>query len=390
MTYYPSGKKLPYQEAEAIYQKTEEYDKAIEILEKNHVVLINGEPGLGKTTLAYKLANEFAGRHYHLEIVGGENSHLNIIRACHGEDNVLLLLDDAFGYEEYLENLGTPLGNNFEQIISQLSNSNGRVKVIMTSRQNVLARVADNTKLSTNILSRYLVLIPFSTSSSNVDVLKAHFAYLQINSYIADAVFEIQSLFETFENLYHVRSFAYAFCKLEERPSRQTILTILEETRPSLYIKWIEKQPVYIQLFLVVLWLITDVNQFAIETHVQNIFNVISHCIALPAISGFSKEYDASLRGLLESDRVLLRRNNIIDFVHPTLKIAVARFFENIPNKQEFIICAVDSLSGHDNPLAQSVAVYLAIRCLDDDNRYEKLSRSSDLPQFLCPTETRV
>ena len=75
----------------------------------------------------------------------------------------VLIVDDGFGYDKYQEKSGMGLGNNFEQLALQLKEANGRVKVLITSRQDVLAQACENTKLSSAILSAYLVPIPSVT-----------------------------------------------------------------------------------------------------------------------------------------------------------------------------------------------------------------------------------
>ena len=368
-----SGIKLPNQEVESLYQKTDQYDFAKCILQDKHMAVLSGEPGFGKTTLAYKLANELATQHYRFEF-GGDDSHLSILRACQNSDNVIFLVDDGFGYDKYQENSGMGLGNNFEQLALQLKEANGRVKVLITSRQDVLAHACENTKLSSSILSAYLVPIPFSTSDFNSIVLKAHLEYLKVKSDITKTVTATSSLMERFENLHHVHSFAYALSDLEENLSIDSYISILEKERPSLYAKWIEQQGLNIQLFLISLWLVSEVNRFASEIDVKYIFEALVDCVGLTASSGFSTHYSNALQNLLKTGRVGTRQGNIVDFIHPTLKIATAQFFESIPGNKGFISCATNLLANQDHPLTQSIMVYLAIHNLDDIEQLEKLS----------------
>ncbi len=370
------GIELPSQEVETIYQKTKEYDLAEELLEKNHIVVISGEPGYGKTTLAYKLANESVKQNLFFEELSGEDSYLNVLRACRGGENIIFLLDDAFGDEDNGANLGVTLGNNFELIVQQLQEAKGRVKVIITSRSNVVALIRAKTKLNAAALDNYLITLAFSSEDLYLRVLKTHLHYFGGNPELAIKIAEISPLYTLFENLYHVRNFSRQFIQIVE--DWETKLTsLLEETKPSLYGKWIEKQTPEVQLVLISLFLVLEVNQFARETEVRSLFDVMHSCLSLSSVPGLYHPYGGAIRNLYEQDRILRRRENILDFIHPTLKDATSRHFKSIIDNKKFLLNVVDALMKLDSPLSQSLAVYLTVYCLEGRDQFGMLSLAS-------------
>jgi DNA polymerase III delta prime subunit len=367
---------LPSQEVEVIYQKTKEYDLAEDLLRENHIVVISGEPGYGKTTLAYKLANELVKQKFLFEALSGEDSYLNVLRACRTRENNIFLLDDAFGYEENENNLGVTLGNNFEQIIQQLQEAKGRVKVIITSRSTVVALVRAKTKLSGATLDNCLITLAFSSEDLYLRVLEAHLKYFGGNPELAIKIAELSPLYSLFENLYHVRNFSRQFIQSVEGWETR-LISLVEETKPSLYGKWIEKQVPEVQLVLISLLLVLEVNQFAKETEIRSLFNVMYSCLSLPSVLGLYHPYGGALRNLYEQDRILRRRENILDFIHPTLKDATSRHFKSIIDNKDFLLNVVDSLMKLDSPLPQSLAVYLTINCLEGKDQFGMLSLAS-------------
>jgi DNA polymerase III delta prime subunit len=371
-----AGVELPSREVEAIYQKTKEYDSAEDLLRENHIVLISGEPGYGKTTLAYKLANELVKQHFLFEELSGEDSYLNVLRACRTGENIIFLLDDAFGHDDYGDNLGIALGNNFEQIVQQLQEAKGRVKVIITSRSNVVALVRAKTKLNAAALDSCLITIAFSSEDLYLKVLETHLFYFGGNPKFAVKIAAISPLSTLFENLYHVRNFSRQFIQIIEGWETR-LISLVEETKPSLYGKWIEKQAPEVQLVLISLFLVLEVNQFAKETEVGNLFNVLFSCASPPPITGFYHPYNGALRDLYEQDRILSRRENVLDFIHPTLKDATSRHFNSIIENKKFLSSVIDTLIKLDSPLPQSLAVYLTIYCLEGREQFEMLSLAS-------------
>jgi len=112
------------------------YEKAIEKLEKMHAVIISGIPGIGKTTLAEHLVLYYENQGY--EFFSIESSINEIENIYDAEKKQIFYFDDFLG-STFLEAID---GNNDAKILSfiyRISKDQNK-KFILTSRTNILNR----------------------------------------------------------------------------------------------------------------------------------------------------------------------------------------------------------------------------------------------------------
>lgn len=82
----------------SFYVVTNYYYTALRILEHNKLLLIHGEPGIGKTTLAELLVWKFLGQEYRLKFVSGSNLRdLEPILSVSNDEKEIIFLDDFLG-----------------------------------------------------------------------------------------------------------------------------------------------------------------------------------------------------------------------------------------------------------------------------------------------------
>lgn len=136
---------LPFQDIDLIFQKTTNYDLAADKLNENHLVLLVGEPGVGKSTIGRKLVNDFFDKKYGWDVIPNGN-YREVYKVCQDSAPMILLMDDPFG--DTVFNNNTSFGNSLFEITNQLNAANGKVKLIITTRRNVLSEVVKSTKLS--------------------------------------------------------------------------------------------------------------------------------------------------------------------------------------------------------------------------------------------------
>lgn len=107
----------------------------IERLEKEHVLIISGEPGIGKTTLAEYICKRYFADGYKIVIVNESylNNRMNILNP---EEKTLFLYDDFLG-SNYANSLS---GNNDRQLVEFLKEVQRQKnkRFVLTSRTNII------------------------------------------------------------------------------------------------------------------------------------------------------------------------------------------------------------------------------------------------------------
>lgn len=128
-----------------LYVPNERYSDALEILNNERFLVVIGEPGIGKTSLARMLTYELLSDDYQLVVIGGEIEDAETLWQT--ENKQVFYFDDFLG-SNYLELLGSKNGD------SKLVNFIKRVKedptkrLILTSRTTILNQAtAKYTKL---------------------------------------------------------------------------------------------------------------------------------------------------------------------------------------------------------------------------------------------------
>lgn len=116
------------------YVKTNEHHRALKKLEKLHALIITGEPGIGKTTLADHLCLNYAINGYQLCYI--EDSITEAEELFNKEKKQLFYFDDFLG-RNYLMALGRHEDSHVINFIKRISKSKNK-RFILTSRSTVL------------------------------------------------------------------------------------------------------------------------------------------------------------------------------------------------------------------------------------------------------------
>jgi uridine kinase len=117
-----------------LYAVTSNHDAALEILNNRRVVLISGEPGVGKTTLANHLCLGFIAEGFEYYKISEEIKEAESV--FNTESKQIFYFDDFLG-RNYLDALRGHEGNQVTQFIRRVSTSKNK-RLILTSRTTIL------------------------------------------------------------------------------------------------------------------------------------------------------------------------------------------------------------------------------------------------------------
>ncbi len=116
------------------YVVTSNHQSALKILNDLNVVIITGEPGIGKTTLADHLCLHYIAQDYsYLKI----SDDINEAESVFEQDNKQIFYFDDFLGRNYLDALGGHEGNQITQFIKRIA-SNRHKRFVLTSRSTIL------------------------------------------------------------------------------------------------------------------------------------------------------------------------------------------------------------------------------------------------------------
>jgi adenylate kinase family enzyme len=116
------------------YVKTAHHDRALAMLDELRVIILTGEPGIGKTTLAEQLCLQFAARGFTIVAISGEVRYGEEV--FDADSKQLFYFDDFLG-RNYLDALGGHEGNQIVQFIRRVRR-NPNKRFILTSRSTIL------------------------------------------------------------------------------------------------------------------------------------------------------------------------------------------------------------------------------------------------------------
>lgn len=117
-----------------LYVQTSFYKKSIDILDKNDVIIITGDPGVGKTTLSKMLVLFYLKKNYNVRY-SSDSSIKDIKKSIFkGKNKEVILIDDFLG-QHYLE-LKENYSKELKTLISHSKNCNK--KLILNSRITIM------------------------------------------------------------------------------------------------------------------------------------------------------------------------------------------------------------------------------------------------------------
>jgi adenylate kinase family enzyme len=158
----------------ARYAMTENHKKALAQLENLGVIIITGEPGIGKTTLANHLCLHYVAQSHHLAVISDDIKEAEDI--LDDDSKQIFYFDDFLG-RNYLDALNGHEGKKITQFIKRIARSPNK-KFVLTSRSTIL----NQGKLLIDVFSHAnLQRNEYEMKISSLsDIDKAHILYNQI------------------------------------------------------------------------------------------------------------------------------------------------------------------------------------------------------------------
>lgn len=162
------------------YIKTDSHEKALEIINEKHVLLISGEPGIGKTTLAENLCLFFASKDY--EFIDIEESLSEAENVYVRGKKQIYYFDDFLG-SNYFEVIENKKDSHIIKFIERIKNDNTK-RFILTSRTNILnsgilcSSIFANKKIQNN---EYMLAIEKLTLFDRARILYNHIWFSKLD-----------------------------------------------------------------------------------------------------------------------------------------------------------------------------------------------------------------
>lgn len=172
-----------------LYVQTECHIKALTMLEKNNVLIISGEPGIGKTTLAENLCFFFTSKDY--EFYSIEES-LSEAENIYDRDSKQVFYFDDFLGSNYFEAIENKKDSHIVKFIERIKNDAKKI-FILTSRTSILnsgllhSDIFFNSKLNKN---EYLLSIGDFSNLDKAKILYNHIWYSKLDDELLNKFFE--------------------------------------------------------------------------------------------------------------------------------------------------------------------------------------------------------
>lgn len=171
------------------YVQTETYGKALSILKSNHVLIISGEPGIGKTTLAENICLYFSSKDY--EFIDIEDSLSEAENIYTRGKKQIFYFDDFLG-SNYFEAITNKKDSHIIKFIGRIKNDSTKL-LVLTSRTNILnSGVLHSSIFSNKDIQKdeYLLTIKSLTQIDRAKILYNHIWFSELTEEFVDEIYE--------------------------------------------------------------------------------------------------------------------------------------------------------------------------------------------------------
>lgn len=176
----------------SLYVKSKNYETALSMLQENKFLLISGQPGVGKTSLAKSIAFEFMARGADLFYIDQELKEAESVMSDDPKVKQIFLLDDFLG-SNYYEILNPK--SSHSSIISFIERvmQNQNKYCILTTRTNILYKSyfsSENLRRSSINVSKLELEIKDYSRLDKAKILYSHFFHYNLSETLLQKIYE--------------------------------------------------------------------------------------------------------------------------------------------------------------------------------------------------------
>lgn len=327
------------------FVKAEVYSKASNILKENSFLIISGDPGVGKTTLANILAYEYMANGYDF-IKITENVKEAWDSLENPETKQVFYYDDFLGQTTLAEKrLGKNEDDDIWRFMNHCKNSKGKKKFILTTREYIFQQASStNEKLDKEefLDGRCKVQLTSYSKLQKAEILYNHFYFSNIGN-----DYNLELCKEGFYNKviehphYNPRLIETMVKRIEQNKTavldfQQSFIDILNDPDKTWLIPFESLTPSSKKLLVLLLLHDESVEKSKLLEHFKN--------IRLGSSSHFQKTLKETHDSFLKIDPYS-KKLTTISFLNPSIKdFLKKRLFEE-EDLLEFLIEAVDSVN---------------------------------------------
>ncbi|HIB8182134.1 TPA: restriction endonuclease [Elizabethkingia anophelis] len=173
------------------YVVTENHNKGLRILEENNVIILTGEPGIGKTTLADNLAIHYIAKDYEFCDIEENISEAESLFRDNEQKKILFYCDDFLGSNMY-DAINNKKDSHIVKFINRIRKDNSK-KFILTSRTNILNKAYSLSHIFQNLKIRdneFLLAIENLTDIDKAKILYNHIYHSKLPKQFIDVIYE--------------------------------------------------------------------------------------------------------------------------------------------------------------------------------------------------------
>ncbi|KEO72939.1 nSTAND3 domain-containing NTPase [Anditalea andensis] len=173
------------------YVITENHIKGLRILEENNVIILTGEPGIGKTTLADNLAIHYIAKGYEFCDIEENISEAESLFRENEQKKIIFYCDDFLGSNMY-DAINNKKDSHIVKFINRIRKDKSK-KFILTSRTNILNKAYSLSHIFQNFKIRdneFLLTIGNLTNIDKAKILYNHIYHSNLPEQFIDVIYK--------------------------------------------------------------------------------------------------------------------------------------------------------------------------------------------------------